>query len=91
MLKFDLHVTFLPDVILCCAILHNILMGQSHEDVEALMQVLRNEGMDAALLDENGGARDEDNVVADDTPPRVASDKRRDLRVYLSTQRRARP
>lgn len=44
LLKSYLHVTFLPDIILCCAILHNILLGQSHEEVEELLQVLRSEG-----------------------------------------------
>jgi hypothetical protein len=41
LVKSDLDVVFLPDVITCCAILHNILLGQSHEDVENLMGVLR--------------------------------------------------
>jgi hypothetical protein len=31
-------------VILCCAILHNMLLGQSHEDVEQLLEVLQLEG-----------------------------------------------
>jgi hypothetical protein len=38
--KSDLHVAFLPDVILTCAILHNILLGQSHEQVQNLLEVL---------------------------------------------------
>jgi hypothetical protein len=42
--KSSLQVTFLPDVILCCAILHNMLLGQSHEDVEQLLEVLQLEG-----------------------------------------------
>jgi hypothetical protein len=25
----DLHVTFVPDVVVCCALLHNVLLGQS--------------------------------------------------------------
>lgn len=87
-MKSDLHVTFMPDVILSCAILHNILMGQSHEDVEALLQVLRNEGMDGVVVDDDGGDADE---PVDDTPPPLASHKRRDLGVFLSTQRRVRP
>jgi len=92
MLKSDLDVTFLPDVILCCAIFHNILMGQSHEDVEALLQVLRNEGMDGVVVDHNDGGVDGPKAVMEDTPPPpVANDKRRDPGVYLSMQRRAEP
>ena len=44
--KFELDVVFLPDVILCCAILHNMLLGQSHEEVEHLFEVLRTEGLE---------------------------------------------
>lgn len=43
--KFDLHVTFLPDVIVSCCLLHNLLMGQSLDQVERLLEVLQNEGM----------------------------------------------
>jgi len=46
LVKSELQVTFLPDVITCCAILHNVLLGQSHEEVERLLQVLRVEGLD---------------------------------------------
>ena len=41
--KSNLHVTFLPDVVVCCAILHNILLKQIHHDVERLLEVLRRE------------------------------------------------
>ena len=51
--KSDLHVAFLPDVILACAILHNMLLGQSHEDVENLLHVLRAEGLDAEVIHED--------------------------------------
>ena len=44
LVKSDLSVTFLPDVIMCCAILHNVLLAQSHGDVERLLQILRTEG-----------------------------------------------
>lgn len=44
--KSDLLVTFLPNVILCCVILHNVLLGQSHKEVEELLQVLRMEGLE---------------------------------------------
>jgi len=46
LVKSDLDVTFLPDVITACAILYNTLLGQSHEKVERLLQVLRTKGLD---------------------------------------------
>jgi len=36
---------FLPDVILCCVILHNILLGQTPDEVEHLLSILRSEGL----------------------------------------------
>jgi len=36
-----LHLGFLPNVIICCAILHNILLGQTPQEVEHLLSVLR--------------------------------------------------
>lgn len=38
--KSELHLTFLPDVVLACAILHNVLLGQSHAHVEELLEIL---------------------------------------------------
>jgi hypothetical protein len=42
--KTELEVTYLPDVFLCCSILHNLLLGQSSGDVERLLGVLAAEG-----------------------------------------------
>ena len=38
--RLELAVTFLPDVILACALLYNVLLQQSHDDVERLLEVL---------------------------------------------------
>ena len=63
--KLDLLVTFLPDVIICCAILHNMLLGQSHQEVERLLQVLRMEGLpdqdadEAVVVDVDEGGQDD--------------------------------
>jgi len=46
LVKTNLHLAFLPDVILTCAILHNIILGQTSEQVQNLLTVLRTEGMD---------------------------------------------
>jgi hypothetical protein len=40
LVKSDLDVVFLSDVITCCAILHNVLLGQSHAEVDHFMEVL---------------------------------------------------
>lgn len=44
--KSDLHVPFLLDIIVACRILHNVLLQQSHDQVEALLDVLHIEGLD---------------------------------------------
>lgn len=90
LIKSDLHVTFLPDVILCCAILHNILLGQSHEEVEELFQVLRSEGLDGGVVDDDAGARDVADAVMDDTPAPLGTEKRQELEIYLTLQRHPR-
>lgn len=36
----DLHVTLLPDVVVCCCILHNLLLGQSAAEVDRLLAML---------------------------------------------------
>ena len=43
--KSGLHVTFLPDVIVACYLLHNLLLGQSSKVVKRLLKVLQNNGM----------------------------------------------
>jgi len=49
LMKYDLHIAFLPDVIVACTILHNMLLGQSYEEVEHLFAILRIEGLDRKL------------------------------------------
>lgn len=63
----DLHVTLLPDVVVCCSILHNLLLGQSSDEVDRLLEMLQREGMAPAVdedplqepPDEEGAPRDE--------------------------------
>ena len=40
----DLHVTFLPDVVVCCCLLHNVLLGQTPDEVARLLKILQREG-----------------------------------------------
>ena len=94
--KCDLHVAFLPDVILTYAILHNVLLGQSHEQVQNLLEVLRTEGLDGEVFDANACPEDEGDVareqqldgMAEDAAVAVATKKRGQLGAYLSMQRR---
>jgi hypothetical protein len=44
LLKSELDVAHLPDVILSCCLLHNLLLGQASVEVEVLLEVLSSEG-----------------------------------------------
>jgi hypothetical protein len=46
-------VTFLLDVNLCCALLHNILLVQSQEDVKHLLQVLLQERLYGEIVNDD--------------------------------------
>lgn len=87
LVKSDLQVTFLPDVILCCAILHNILLGQCHEDVERLLGVLRNEGLNDEDDEDEPVVLQAPEVVPDDSAFAQGLDRRRQLGVFLALQR----
>lgn len=86
--KSDLHVTFLPDVILCCAILHNILLRQSHEEVEDFLEVLRTEGLQAYIPEDDVPLPDGPAIMSEDVTTAVGIQKRNELGVYLTTRRR---
>ena len=85
--KSDLHVAFLPDVIVACAILHNILLGQSHEEVESLLQILRTEGLDGEVLDEVADVEDGAREVQEVVEQEEATNKHNALGLWLSAQR----
>ena len=85
--KSDLNVAFLPDVIMACAILHNMLLGQSHEEVENLLQVLRTEGLDGEVVDEAAGFEEAGDGMPEYLAPARAAEKRNELGLFLSTQR----
>ena len=40
----ELNVTFVPDVVVCCALLHNVLLDQSPNEVARLPKILQREG-----------------------------------------------
>ena len=35
----NLHVTFVPDVVVCCCLLHNVLLGQEPDEVAHLLEI----------------------------------------------------
>jgi hypothetical protein len=80
----DLHVTLVPDVVLCCALLHNILLGQSPGEVERLLECLQREGMVPTVDDD----RDAEDAAARQPFPEFdrGEDKRRELNTYLAFQ-----
>lgn len=54
-MKTNLDVTFIPDVIIACCLLHNLFFAQSQENIEQLLEVLQheeNQGMVAQVVDE---------------------------------------
>lgn len=65
MKKSELHVTFLPDVVMACCYLHNILLGQHPHEVERLMELLQVEGLanDDVVVDQEDLAQaQEENI-----------------------------
>jgi hypothetical protein len=47
----DLHVTFVPDAVVCCCLLHNVLLGQDPGEVARLLEILQHDGMIPAVDD----------------------------------------
>lgn len=84
--KTELNVAFVPDVVTCCAILHNVLLNQSQEDIGRLMEVLHSEEhVPQAAAAANAVEEVVDEERADDED--AASAKRADLGLFLAGQR----
>lgn len=88
LVKSDLHVTFLPDVIVNCAILHNIMLRQSHEEIEEFLQVLQMEGLQTADVIETTASPAAAALPEENSAPAQALEKRRLLGVHVTTRRR---
>jgi hypothetical protein len=86
LVKTQLHVTFLPDVIICCAILHNVLLGQFQDQVEQLLNILRTEGFEGEVVDDDGIEGDGPNAQPDDVGFVQGIEVQRELGIYLSMQ-----
>lgn len=88
--KSDLDLTFFPDVVVCCGILHNILLRQSHDEVKEFLHLLDSEGMEVEDGDV-GRIAPIARVVNEDVLATEGAQKRHDLGVYLTTRRRQQP
>jgi hypothetical protein len=86
LVKSDLDVIFLPDVITYCAILHNILLGQSHGEVEQFMQVLREEGLNGEVIDDELQPAENEPTDVENEPAIAATEVRSRLAIYVAAQ-----
>jgi len=90
--KFDFTVNFLPNVIICCTILHNILdnilLGQSHVEVEDFLHILRIEGLQANAQQEEGPQFDSGGAIPNDMATTLGLEKKTALGLHLTTRRR---
>jgi hypothetical protein len=81
----DLHVTFVPDAVVCCCLLHNVLLGQDPANVACLLEILQRDGIIPLV--------DDDPIVdlAHEVGPTLdfarADEKRTELGVYLGRRR----
>jgi hypothetical protein len=78
----------MPDLIAACCILHNILLGQRHEDVARLLRVLQEEGLENDR-DNDGDGEEGFEVVVDrgDTRRGTAEDLRNRIAVFVAGAR----
>jgi hypothetical protein len=81
----DLHVTFVPDVVVCCSLLHNVLLGQSPDKVARLLEILQREGAIPEV--DNDPVLDPQNEGAATVEFARAEGKRQELGVYLGQRR----
>jgi hypothetical protein len=91
LVKSDLHVAFLPDVIMCYALLYSLLLRQSHEEVQRLLEVLCMEGLDREVLHDDPLPTDVGEAVMDNATTEQGSLTRTDLGIYLALQRQNGP
>ena len=74
----------MPDVVIYCCLLHNLLFGQSPKVVEHLLDVLRQEGMVPEVMDNNVNVKDRGGMPAIGYDP--PKEKRQALEMFLAWQ-----
>jgi hypothetical protein len=84
LVKSELDIVFLPDMITCCAILHNVLLRQSYNEVEQFMQVLRREGLEGDVIDDDGEPAENDPRDFEHGPALPSTEVRSRLSVYIA-------
>lgn len=85
--RSSIHVALMSDVVVCCAILHNILLSDSHEAVERLLEIVQyREENDAAVLEPLHPEHVSDVAVLE-SQQEGARLKRQDLGVHLTLHR----
>jgi hypothetical protein len=86
--KTVLDVIYLPDVITACAILHNLLLGQTSDDVDRLLGVLQVEGWTQESNEEDPHGVVDDGIENFEVGERPrGSDLQHSLGLYLCAQR----
>ena len=85
--KLDLHVSFLHDVVTCCALLYNLLLKQSDKDLVQLLEVLRTEDAQHSQVAMEPTVEDDHDIGEGGYLCVDNQRKRRDLAVYLSLHR----
>jgi hypothetical protein len=81
----DLHVTFVPDVVVCCSLLHNVLLGQSPDEVARLLEILQREGALPEVDDDP--LVDPQNKATPTLEFGHSNAKRQELGIYLGRRR----
>lgn len=85
--KTDFDVTIVLDVVTCCAILYNVFLNQSHDEIARLLEVIRAQNERAELVLQPIPADDIGEPVGDNADIEGGVLKRRDLGVFLTLQR----
>lgn len=78
---------FFPDVVFCCALLHNVLLNETNEVVENLLEVLRAQGERDPVADSENFIDEVDDALPLDHEWLPGNDKHRELGIILSIQR----
>jgi hypothetical protein len=87
LVKSELDIVFLPDVIMCCAILHNVLLEQSHDEVEQLLEVLRCEDLEGDITDDDGEPAENEPREAEQGLAVATTELRSRLALYVAGRR----
>jgi hypothetical protein len=82
-------VTFLPDLVVCCSLLHNVLLGQCLEDIARLLEILQRE--EALPEVDNNPVQDPQYEATATVDFARADNKRQELSVYLGRRRGLNP